>query len=207
MDDRPSRIPPGFDADRDVVLDPRSLRALAHPLRLRLRSELVDRGPATATQLAARVGQSSAVTSYHLRQLAAHAFIEAAPHLGRGRERYWRAVHRTMYFDPSSPGPEHTAAGGAYLRAVAHVYAERLLRFADSTDPPRRLGADWSTAFDLSNFTLRLTAAQTRALARRLHAVCLEYRPATPEEAGTRPVVIQFQVMPTLAPPDAPAAP
>jgi predicted transcriptional regulator len=60
----------------DVVSpDPRSLRGLAHPLRLHLLGLLRADGPATASQLAARTGQSSGATSYHLRQLAAYGFV------------------------------------------------------------------------------------------------------------------------------------
>lgn len=51
-------------------------------------------GPATATQLAARVGESSGVTSYHLRQLERYGFIEEDPDRGSGRERWWRRVPR-----------------------------------------------------------------------------------------------------------------
>src|SRR5690349_10771636 len=45
------------------------LRALAHPLRLQLLHLLHAEGPATATQLAHRLGESTGSTSYHLRAL------------------------------------------------------------------------------------------------------------------------------------------
>lgn len=64
-------------------LDARSLRGLAHPLRMRLLDALRFGGPATASQLAAKLGESSGATSYHLRQLAAHGFIEDAPSAAR----------------------------------------------------------------------------------------------------------------------------
>src|SRR3712207_2472805 len=75
-------------------LDARSLQALAHPLRMRLLGLLRVEGPATATQLAARVGESSGATSYHLRQLARHGFVEDEPARGNARERWWKASHR-----------------------------------------------------------------------------------------------------------------
>jgi helix-turn-helix protein len=104
---------PGFDPARDLVLEPRMLRGLAHPLRIRLRAELVEHGPATATQLAARVGQSSGATSYHLRQLAAYGFVTDEPGRGNGRERYWRATHRMLSFDMPEAGSSQRAVGGA----------------------------------------------------------------------------------------------
>ena len=48
---------------------------------MELLSVLRQRGPATASMLAERLGESSGATSYHLRQLAAHGFVEDAPEL------------------------------------------------------------------------------------------------------------------------------
>ena len=68
-------------------LDTRALIALAHPLRVQLRNELRIAGPATASQLARRFGESSGATSYHLRMLARHGFIEPEDGRGTARER------------------------------------------------------------------------------------------------------------------------
>lgn len=70
--------------DESRALGPRQLRALAHPLRVQLLGLLRLDGPATASRLAARVGESSGATSYHLRQLAAYGFVEDEPGQGRG---------------------------------------------------------------------------------------------------------------------------
>ena len=66
----------------DRVIDAASLKALAHPLRVELFDRLAMLGPATASQLADALGESSGATSYHLRQLARHAFIEEDPERG-----------------------------------------------------------------------------------------------------------------------------
>src|SRR3954463_6322939 len=85
------------------VTDVRALRALSHPLRMRLLGQLRLNGPATASQLGRVVGESSGSTSYHLRQLAASGVVEGVgghgtARGGRGggpaRERWWRARHR-----------------------------------------------------------------------------------------------------------------
>ncbi|MYV61205.1 helix-turn-helix domain-containing protein, partial [Streptomyces sp. SID4931] len=52
------------------TVDARTLRSLAHPLRIRLLNALREFGPATASKLGERLGESSGATSYHLRQLA-----------------------------------------------------------------------------------------------------------------------------------------
>ena len=85
------------DADRHERLprreiDAKSLLGLAHPLRVRILDQLGLHGPATATQLAARLGESSGATSYHLRQLERYRFVEEDPERGSRRERWWRRV-------------------------------------------------------------------------------------------------------------------
>jgi DNA-binding MarR family transcriptional regulator len=83
--------PPAPGAPPRRVLDVVALKALAHPLRTQLWDALMT-GPATASQLAERLGESSGLTSYHLRQLAKHGFIEEVPGRGTARERFWRVV-------------------------------------------------------------------------------------------------------------------
>jgi DNA-binding transcriptional ArsR family regulator len=75
------------------IRSPEALRTFAHPVRLRLYEALMAGGPATAARLAQDVPGAPGSLSYHLRQLAAHGFIEEAPELAvDGRERVWRAV-------------------------------------------------------------------------------------------------------------------
>ena len=59
----------------DRVLDAGALRALAHPLRVKIYDILSQYGPQTASSLAERLGESSGSTSYHLRALAKHDLI------------------------------------------------------------------------------------------------------------------------------------
>jgi len=98
--------------------DAGAVKAIAHPLRLRLLELLGIGGPATATDLAARVEESPANCSWHLRQLAAHGFIEETGG-GRGRQRYWRLVPESTSFNDDTDDPELAAAsqagGAAFL--------------------------------------------------------------------------------------------
>src|SRR5688572_10834361 len=73
----------------DGELDLESLKGLAHPLRVKILDLLSTYGPATATGLAERLGESSGATSYHLRQLARHGFVREVEGRGTGRERWW----------------------------------------------------------------------------------------------------------------------
>ena len=87
----PEPEPEPDEAPEAQVVPTEALHALAHPLRVRMYDELSSRGPATASELARRFGESTGATSYHLRQLARHGFIEEDPTRGTLRERYWRA--------------------------------------------------------------------------------------------------------------------
>ena len=62
----------------DVELDARGMRALAHPVRLALLTQLQQGGPSTATRLAPVVGASPSVASWHLRHLAEHGLVRDA---------------------------------------------------------------------------------------------------------------------------------
>jgi predicted transcriptional regulator len=199
MADNGDALLPGFDPDRDLVLEPRMLRGLAHPLRIRLRAELVEHGPATASQLAARVGQSSGATSYHLRQLAAYGFVTDEPGRGSGRERYWRATHRMLSFDMPEASSSERAVGGEYLRAVARLYAERIIDFADGIETaPEVLGRPWADMSDLSHWLLDLDVAEAEALKQRFHELCALYQHDDDRpRPQTRRVIVQFQLFPT----------
>jgi predicted ArsR family transcriptional regulator len=172
-------------------------------MRVRLRTELASSGPATASQLASRIGESSGATSYHLRQLAAYGFVVEDETLGKGRERYWRAVHRGVWFGGVMPETEpELAASAEYVRAVARQYADRIERFADGLEAAAdTLGAEWDRAWDMSDWLLDLTPEQARDLSRRFHELCLPFRRdlgSTPVD-GTRGVVAQFQILPLPA--------
>ena len=78
--------------DPGLLVSADSLKGMAHPLRLALLSALEARGRATASLLAADLGESSGATSYHLRQLHRHGFVVDADQQGTGRERWWQPV-------------------------------------------------------------------------------------------------------------------
>lgn len=190
-----------------VRLDARSLRGLAHPVRLQVLGRLREGGPSTATALAAELGQSSGVTSYHLRQLAAYGFVveDDAPRTNR-RERWWRAAHRTTVLEHTvGDDVETTMLVDEYLRSVAGAYADRLLRFADGLPALREtLGTAWADASDTSDWSVVVTVEQALELDRRIHAVLdalPAFDPETPLPEGTERVVVQVQVMPTATRP------
>ncbi|MDX6759117.1 helix-turn-helix domain-containing protein [Streptomyces sp. F8] len=147
--------------DQKRVLDPEqdaaALKALTHPLRIRLLGMLRQDGPATASELAARTGESSASTSYHLRVLAKYAFVAEAEHRD-GRERRWRAVHALTSW--SNRAMEATPGSRAYVNLSRRVQIRRLeeclARYeADIADG--RLGREWVEPSGISDLMPRLT--------------------------------------------------
>jgi DNA-binding transcriptional ArsR family regulator len=189
---------PGYDPTQDVVLDAKTLRGVAHPLRLRLLGALRSEGPQTATQLAAALGESSAATSYHLRTLASYGFVVEAPELGQGRERFWRAAHRSTWFGtPAKDAPEREL-GEVYLRTVARIYAENLLHWADEApDWPE----EWLEGTTLSDQQLRLTPEESRRLCDELAEVVARWRDAVEARSGSDDgprvaMTVSYQVFP-----------
>ena len=193
-------------ASDKITLDARSLRGLAHPLRLRLLSLLREGGPSTATGLAAQVGESSGVTSYHLRQLAAYGFVvEDTESRTNRRERWWKAAHRYTVLEPLPDADvETTLLVGEYLRSIAGAHANRALAFADGlTELSEALGGQWADVVDLSDWSFVLTPEQARELDDQVHALMARYPvddPSQPVPEGSARVVIQVQVMPTASP-------
>ncbi|MGW5861868.1 ArsR/SmtB family transcription factor [Streptomyces sp. NPDC055239] len=158
-------------------LTPRSLRGLAHPLRMQLLISLRREGPATASQLADRLGESSGATSYHLRQLAAHGFVEDAPGRGKGRERWWQSAHQGTRLDETlmnDPDPTVRGAVTVYLHEVATFHATEVSTWIGTQH-------DWSTEWidssALSDYTLRLTPELTTELAGKIEELIESYRP------------------------------
>ncbi|MFD5163797.1 ArsR/SmtB family transcription factor [Streptomyces hawaiiensis] len=157
-------------------LDARSLRGLAHPLRMRLLNALRRGGPATASQLAETLGESSGATSYHLRQLAEYGFVEDAPEHGKGRERWWRAIHGGVQFDEAllrDADPTVRGAASAFLHEVATTHAQELSTFLGTTHEWSR---EWYRSSDASDFTLRLPPALALELVERMHELVKSYR-------------------------------
>lgn len=111
---------------RIELTDPRSLRALAHPLRLELMALLRSRGPLTATQSAQLTGESAGSCSFHLRQLAKWGLIEEAPH-GPGRQRPWRATADVTAWSALST-PEGQDAELQLNRVLAERYSAGLIK-------------------------------------------------------------------------------
>jgi predicted ArsR family transcriptional regulator len=194
----PSHRPP--DPTSDVVLDSRSLRGIAHPLRVELLRRLREDGPSTASRLAEKVNTSSGATSYHLRQLALYGFIvEDETPTGSARqprERWWRAAHRSTQFDTSAVvgDPADEASAEVYLRSVVQAYARRMVvALEEGPSLP-----EWRDTGTFSDWSFVLDPSRTTELLDEMAAVLQRYavEPELEPTDGRRPVTVQLQVFP-----------
>jgi DNA-binding transcriptional ArsR family regulator len=176
---------------RQVELrDPRALRALAHPVRIRLLGRLRREGPLTASEAGRRIGESSGSASYHLRQLARYGLVEEAPG-ARGRERPWRATALYTSWPNVADTEEFADAAEVFERFVLGRYLERLEGWLARR---RSEPVEWQEASSYGDSFLYLTVEELAALRDALQELAEPYleRLANPESrpAGARSVAL-----------------
>lgn len=93
-----------------ILKEPEQLKALGHPLRVRVLEMLGQDGDwqLTNRELAQRLGVDPGHLHFHVRMLLRAGLIELAESSGRGREKPYRAVAKVFRV-----APELLAAGGA----------------------------------------------------------------------------------------------
>jgi DNA-binding transcriptional ArsR family regulator len=175
-----------------ITPTPQQMKALTHPVRVRMLGILRLDGPATATTLATRLGLNTGATSYHLRQLAQHGFVVEDAERGNARDRWWKAAHRTTTTDTA--GPEDQEARDtldAYLQSVVVVTTERLQR---SVEELPLLPEEWRDATSYNDMVVRLTARKARAVVEALVAAIEDVDDEDDDEAA--PYVLQLNAFP-----------
>jgi predicted ArsR family transcriptional regulator len=184
--------------DRRQLTTAADLRALSHPLRMRL-VELLRLGAATATQAAAELGTTPANCSFHLRLLARHGFVQEASG-GVGRARPWQLVERDNYVVLDQLDAEGLAA----LRAIEELQEERRRqRKDDFWRSKEQFPAAWRAAATQASFLLHLTAEESQELNAALEAVVaryLERGQLSARRPGTAPVDLSISSFPLRQP-------
>jgi DNA-binding transcriptional ArsR family regulator len=200
---RPGQVP------RREIRDPQVLRAMAHPVRLRILEELAMAGAATATDLAERLGESAANCSWHLRQLAKYGFIEEAEG-GSGRQRPWRlVVQSTRVSATAADEPDLVRASDALVEVLLgrEVEAFRAWQTRRHTAPREWREASFATQSwdhltvdELAELRRELMDVVDRCLARFTERADPAQRPP-----GVRPIRFLAWAFPVLPPEDEPA--
>ena len=176
-------------------LGPEQLKALTHPLRVAILRALRSDGAATATALARRLGESSGATSYHLRQLARHGYVEEVPDSGDRRDRWWRAAFHGQRVDTAKwiADAGDRAVVSAYEALIVQNAADALMTYVVE----QSAGAwseEWVDAATVSDKSLRLTPAQCRRLVDKMHALMESF--AKYDAPGAEQVVVQVNAFP-----------
>lgn len=184
-----------------VRVDPERLKGLSHPIRVEILDQLVLHGPSTASKLAERLGESSGLTSYHLRQLARHGFVQEDEKRGTARERWWRVARGGMSISPSDvkDDPVALAATAAVVHQVVDQRARQLDRFVSEGLPT--FGIEWVESSSITSSVLSMTREELDAFGREVSDVMLatlrKYRDRD-EVPGARRVMVQFNAFPIV---------
>lgn len=175
------------------LLSPEALRLLAHPMRLRIQAEL-QHGPANSTALARALGESTGLTSHHLRRLARHGFVEEVPELARGRERWWRWTRADWRVPPrAEQDPQMRALVDDIIRLDL---ATDLQEFA-SAQAEQDNAADraWLDQLPYSRGLIHVTAGQLKEFFDEYVKLLNRYQAPAGRE-GARSVVTSFLAYP-----------
>ncbi|MEU6675423.1 helix-turn-helix domain-containing protein [Streptomyces sp. NPDC046853] len=175
MDDKRDKQPEPGPGELRRITDLGTLKALGHPLRLRVYGTLRVSGPSTASQLASQVDEAVSLVSYHLRKLAEHGLIEEADVQSEdARERWWQAAQDTLSFrhEDFKDTPEGAATHAAVVRSLITYRQEQYETYLAQQEA---WGAEWRIAADQSDFLARLNPAELTRLNREIHALIRTY--------------------------------
>jgi DNA-binding transcriptional ArsR family regulator len=173
------------------IQDARLLRAMAHPLRLRLIGALRKDGPATASELARRLDESSGMTSYHLRQLESYGFVEEDR--TEGRKRFWRAADEGMEWSIDTDDAGIVQANRVLGGELVAEYSRWLMRwYAETPDWDRT----WRAAAEGLDQWFELTPEELRTLSNEVNAVLERFADRRTRRDGTERSIVLFHAFP-----------
>ncbi|WP_345750365.1 ArsR/SmtB family transcription factor [Microbacterium rhizophilus] len=180
------------------TLDVAALRALGHPLRMRILDLLSQHGPQTSSTLAELTGESSGSTSYHLRILAKQDLIREIPERSAGRERWWERPPGSVSWGDGAE--TRSPAGRAALQAATAEFHR--LRNDETTDYFTRRAdrepEEWREVSASFTTIARMTPAQLAELSQQVEelitAAGARYRDQ--EGEGVRAVTVRADLFP-----------
>jgi DNA-binding transcriptional ArsR family regulator len=165
------------------LTDARTLRALAHPVRIALVEMLSVEGPMTATEVGELIGESPTTCSFHLRQLARYGFVEEAGG-GKGRARPWRMTSVGFSFARTHDDPEAEIAASALNRVLLEHQLGRHEEWqAKNASYPR----EWREAAEDNEWASYLTAEELKQLNQDLIALLQSRFPERLSDPSQRP--------------------
>lgn len=182
------------------TIDLESLKALAHPLRVKIFDVLSTYGEFTASGLAERLGESSGATSYHLRQLEKHGFVREVEGKGVGRERWWERVPGAVNLGLDVAA--ESAAGKEATQLVMKEWSNNRERtLADFLDKGEgSLSKEWIEASMISVTNVFVTNRELAEFAEKIAKLAAKFaeKHRNQRTEGSRPVQIQINAFPVV---------
>ncbi len=183
-----------YRAVMDELADLASLKVLANPLRQQILRALRRTGEATSTTLAKELGVTTGGTSYNLRVLAEHGFVEEIPEKSTGRERWWRFAGRGLRFPRySEQNEEMRAVFDDLNRQWFQEDLEGMARFERVRD---ELG-EWGDALPYSRGELTVTLEELAQFFDDYLALLNRYA-KRPPKPGARSISMRFVAFPDI---------
>ena len=174
------------------VHNPLVLRAIAHPVRNRILSELSAQGPLRAADIAVDLGIPANQASFHLRQLAKYGLVEEDPSAARDRrDRVWKLTSPEglqVNLKELEKSAEGSAAARVFRRNGAlwgHVVVQGA--YAEDEEP--------GTHRSLTDIALRLTEDEARQLTQDLSELVDSWRQRTQGRDRARRTYLYFGVV------------
>jgi DNA-binding transcriptional ArsR family regulator len=164
--------------------------AMTHPIRFRI-FELLREGPATASQLGRVLGESSGVTSYHLRVLARAGAIEEDESRGTRRERWWQRAEGPLLMQTDADR-EGRAITERYYAMFFQRDAEARHRFVTGD-----VSDEWHRGAFAGSWFVTLTPAEAEELGGRLFGLVDEYRGREVPE-GAEQTLVSVSILPWI---------
>jgi DNA-binding transcriptional ArsR family regulator len=182
--------PETSESGEDMLLltDPKTMRAMAHPLRLAILELFAVHETLTATQASEALGESPANCAFHLRTLGKYGVIEEAGG-GRGRERPWKEVSSTIRISTSSLKDKQAELAAT---ALGQVTLDRWLARIKDAFSNRDWPAEWEDGSNAHESVVYLTPAEMVSISEDIRALFTPYlsrRKNSPQRpAGALPV-------------------
>lgn len=172
---------------------PSALRAMAHPLRLRIIGSLRSDGPQTVGELSEKLDAAPGSISYHLNTLQKHDFVELAPELARDRrESWWRASAEATTFEPAEmqADPESRVAGRLLRQTIVQRQVAEQITYLETEET---LPPDWIAASTMGDDVIWLTASELKQLGAELNELVSKWQSkGNRDREGTAPTHVLY---------------
>lgn len=199
MDDATPEQPADPTARFRRIDDAKTLRALAHPTRMRLIELLGTHDTLTATQASELIGESPTNCAFHLRTLAKYGLVTEAER-GQGRERPWRrAVTGLDITHDESPASRHASV------TLVGLYLDRVFeRIRDFTVNQRLYPQEIQDLSMVSDAVWWVTLDEMRELKQEINELLFRYLDRVDDPALRPADAVAFKGFTSIRPVDDP---